>query len=232
MNVNKGYIKGKNNEVISPIVSVDTIFSGDIKLVDFFYPVGTYYETSDPNFNPNIIWGGTWVEDTQGETLISRDTTYNEISKSVGSNSVSLTSDNLPSHSHTYNKPSTNTSWYTLTLNDIPAHSHGIRLEYGYMPNQSDISDKGIRGVLSKPDTKGGFAIHGSLTQEAYKSYQFVTGNTEYDPQTYPMKSEGGGDSHRHGISTTSTFTGSTGSGIAISTVQKSKICVRWHRIG
>lgn len=26
-------------------------------LLDFFYPVGTYYETSDVNFNPNLNWG-------------------------------------------------------------------------------------------------------------------------------------------------------------------------------
>lgn len=28
------------------------------------YPVGSYYETSDTTFDPNIAWGGTWVEDT------------------------------------------------------------------------------------------------------------------------------------------------------------------------
>lgn len=28
------------------------------------YPVGSYYETSDSNFNPNTEWGGTWVKET------------------------------------------------------------------------------------------------------------------------------------------------------------------------
>ena len=35
-------------------------------MLDFFYPVGTYYETSNKNFNPNITWGGTWEQDTIG----------------------------------------------------------------------------------------------------------------------------------------------------------------------
>lgn len=29
-------------------------------LIDVFYPVGSYYETSDSTFDPNITWGGTW----------------------------------------------------------------------------------------------------------------------------------------------------------------------------
>lgn len=34
-------------------------------ILDIFYPVGSYYETSDTTFNPNTAWGGTWVQDTQ-----------------------------------------------------------------------------------------------------------------------------------------------------------------------
>lgn len=28
------------------------------ELLDLFYPVGIYIETSDGNFNPNTSWGG------------------------------------------------------------------------------------------------------------------------------------------------------------------------------
>lgn len=35
-------------------------------LIDLFYPVGSYYETSDTTFNPNTAWGGTWVLETDG----------------------------------------------------------------------------------------------------------------------------------------------------------------------
>ena len=30
-------------------------------ILDLFYPVGSYYETSDSTFDPNVTWGGTWV---------------------------------------------------------------------------------------------------------------------------------------------------------------------------
>ena len=28
-----------------------------------FYPIGSYYETTDNNFNPNTAWGGTWTSE-------------------------------------------------------------------------------------------------------------------------------------------------------------------------
>lgn len=30
--------------------------------LDYYYPVGSYYETSDANFDPNTAWGGTWTK--------------------------------------------------------------------------------------------------------------------------------------------------------------------------
>ena len=43
------------------------------KLLDFIYPVGSYYETSDTSFNPNTAWGGTWLEDTKGRVTVALD---------------------------------------------------------------------------------------------------------------------------------------------------------------
>ena len=64
-------------------------------ILDFFYPVGIYIETSDINFNPNTLYNSadgnlssTWVEDTQGEVLVSRkpnDDMFGIVGNSVGS---------------------------------------------------------------------------------------------------------------------------------------------------
>lgn len=47
---------------------------------DIFYPIGSYYETSDTTFNPNTAnsWYGTWVEDTAGRVLVAQDTSQTE----------------------------------------------------------------------------------------------------------------------------------------------------------
>ena len=41
------------------------------KPIDLFYPIGSYYETSDNTFNPNTAWGGTWVKLAHNTLLTS-----------------------------------------------------------------------------------------------------------------------------------------------------------------
>lgn len=55
---------------------VGNITAAGGSLIDFFYPVGSYYETSDTTFNPNISWGGTWVLETEGQVHVSAGTNY------------------------------------------------------------------------------------------------------------------------------------------------------------
>lgn len=74
------------------------------KLLDFIYPVGSYYETSDTSFNPNTAWGGTWVEDTKGRVTValdSEDTDFDTINEIGGSKY-------LQSHQHEMKVPENN----------------------------------------------------------------------------------------------------------------------------
>ena len=41
-------------------------------LTDFFYPIGTVYETLNGEFDPNKTWGGEW-ERIKGKTLVGVD---------------------------------------------------------------------------------------------------------------------------------------------------------------
>lgn len=52
-------------------------------LLDFVYPVGSYYETDNEEFDPNTYWGGTWVLDSVGRVTVSQDTSQDEF-KTVG----------------------------------------------------------------------------------------------------------------------------------------------------
>lgn len=88
------------------------------ELIDLFYPVGTYYETSNTNFNPNTEWGGTWVEDTGGRVTMgsgnpSKNTTDNRgaipdnalswfypVNERGGQFDHQLTITEMPSHNH------------------------------------------------------------------------------------------------------------------------------------
>lgn len=76
-------------------------------LVDLIYPVGTYYETSEIDFNPNTAWGGTWVLENDGTVLVSKSSTtgskFNvDIGTIVGEETHTLTEAELAEHDHAY----------------------------------------------------------------------------------------------------------------------------------
>lgn len=71
------------------IVVKRSVMSGESDIVaqmlDLIYPVGSYYETSDTSFDPNVSWGGTWLEDTDGRMLVALDTgTFNTVGGTGG----------------------------------------------------------------------------------------------------------------------------------------------------
>lgn len=43
---------------------------------DMLYPVGSYYDTSDPNFDPNVAWGGVWELEDEGLVHIGAGENY------------------------------------------------------------------------------------------------------------------------------------------------------------
>ncbi len=57
-------------------------------LIDLFYPVGSFYESSNVNFDPNIEWGGEWVQDTVGYVTVGAN--VNEDSEVAKHNLVDL----------------------------------------------------------------------------------------------------------------------------------------------
>ena len=58
--------------------------------VDAIYPVGSYYETSNKNFNPNTYFGGTWVLEAAGKVHVGAGTGYT-IGATGGEATVKLT---------------------------------------------------------------------------------------------------------------------------------------------
>ena len=83
-------------------------YSGNFKSIfDIFYPVGSYYETSDTSFDPNVAWGGTWVKDSAGKVTVAQDTSdtsFDTIGETGGSKYIQA-------HTHSFTQP-TITSYY------------------------------------------------------------------------------------------------------------------------
>lgn len=55
--------------VTNYIIKAKSAVSESQSYLDMFYPVGSYYETSNSTFNPNTHWGGTWEKVEEGKFL-------------------------------------------------------------------------------------------------------------------------------------------------------------------
>lgn len=136
----------------------DNVVNTRANEIDLYYPVGTYYETSNANFNPNVEWGGTWEKDEDGTVLSSKTNVSGsllnaEIGSIVGEDS------------------------HTLTVNEMPSHAHSL-------------------------------PIAGTAGNNEYLINNYTTANRVLLGETGAV---GGGQSHNN--------------------IQKTKICIRWHRI-
>jgi len=78
------------------------------KFIDFFYPVGSFYDTTDENFNPNEIWGGKWEKVTDRMRI------------GAGNSYKSASTGGSTSHKHT-------TQGHAITIDEMPAHNHPFK---------------------------------------------------------------------------------------------------------
>lgn len=111
-------------------------------LFNSVYPVGSYYETTDGEFDPNVAFSGTWVKEQEGLVHVSAGATYvvSDNDQDGGAESISLMGRHIPQHSHQYQKASDKTEPVTMYTRSAGsgsggafifspiAHSHNITL--------------------------------------------------------------------------------------------------------
>lgn len=90
--VRQNLTAGMIDKLINGVITTENIADGAVTAdkIDFttLWPVGSYYETSDLTFDPNVSWGGTWVQDSKGRATFSYDSTvteFNTVGKTGGS---------------------------------------------------------------------------------------------------------------------------------------------------
>lgn len=114
-----------------------------IDLLDYFYPVGSIYETSSDSFNPNSRWGGTWTK-IQDKVL-------------VGSGSL-FPSGTTGGHKVVTYTPAGTVGGHTLTVAEMPKHSHAVEgsgTQSTTLPMGSD-DDVVIAGTGATSEVGGG----------------------------------------------------------------------------
>lgn len=145
------------------------IFTGNKAALDFYHPVGSYFETSDISFNPNKAWGGTWVLEEEGLVHIGAGENY-AIGVQGGEKEVEL------------------------TTNEIPAHTHGNKSLNGYFTIRKTYNQANnivsVDGIVSSGNAGSGgqTATNGTST-----SLQQITINASHE-----HSSVGGGQAHNN----------------------------------
>ena len=170
--------------------------------LDFFYPVGSYYETSNKNFNPNNEWGGTWVLEAEGKVHVSAGSTYT-INSTYGTND----------HVHSTNN-------HTLTVAEIPSHGHNVAL-YGTAGTLGTWKNWKNNGATFSNYTNGG-ALRGNYgnAQITWATGSQTTSQGGNGDEAGVTRASGGGGSHNHGNVNSSTR----------NSWQPSIAVNRWHR--
>ena len=86
-----------NNQILLGNVELNELGLGNFIttfVLDLFYPIGSYYETSDTSFDPNTAWGGTWELEESGRVHVSAGTGYAIGSKGGSKDAI------IPYHNH------------------------------------------------------------------------------------------------------------------------------------
>ena len=180
-----------------------TITERSVKqLIDIIYPVGTYYETTNANFDPNVAWAGTtWQRITDGRVLIAGGGDYS-IGNNYGEKTHKITVAEMPTHNHS-----------ASTANN-GAHTHAR----GTMNITGTFG-----GAIDTNDWSGAFYKMSQIARmNDADGYHMKTGFDASRSWSGATTSNG---THNHSVTV-----GNTGSGTAMSLVQPSKAVARWLR--
>ena len=207
-----------------------TITERSVKqLIDIIYPVGTYYETTDNNFNPNVAWTGTtWQKITDGRVLIAGGGEYT-VGTNYGEKTHKITTSEMPAHNHSASSASNGAHGHTASTGSAGAHTHtrgtmNITGTFfsehnggGYPYSGAFYYDgNGYRGI------DGGDGDNARTVFDASRSWSGATSSAGAHTHTVTVNNNG---SHAHTITV-----GNSGSGTAMSLVQPSKAVARWLR--
>ena len=184
-----------DNLQVTSVVKVFTLMPPIMNMLNKVYPVGSIYMSVN-NSNPATLFGGTW-EEIQGKFLLGRSTAH-AAGSTGGEETHTLTSDEMPAHthngpSHTHTGPShTHTGpshthtiashTHTATTASAGAHSHLI--------NRSKVAAAGTARYAAQ---------YNSTTKE-------TTGTTTAGAHTHTVTVNGSGE-----LTTAASGTGVTG---------------------
>ena len=136
-------------------------------LIDMFYPVGSYYETSDEDFDPNVAWGGYWELEIEGQVHIGAGENYEIHGAGLNFSDGGSKDAVVVSHTHTG-----------------PSHAHGIasNVDYFLTINYGTTGSGAGETEVATSSSSNKYALTNTSSKVDFKAVQNTasagTGNT------------------------------------------------------
>ncbi len=219
-----------------------TITERSVKqLIDIIYPVGSYYETTNTNFNPNTAWSGTtWTRITDGRTLIAGGGSSGyTVGSTYGAKTHSITTSEMPQHNHTATTGNAGAHNHGGSTGTDGAHTHapgtmnikgtfsGVGQYYNASIGGATLTGAFYRVNTTNNPTQGARISNGEDAQkddyfgfEASRNWTGATASAGSHSHTISTQA-----AHNHTVSV-----GNTGSGTAMNMLQPSQAVARWLR--
>lgn len=218
-------------------------------IFNLFYPVGSYYETSLPSsinghsyeldnltpseialcgstwFDPRIVWGGTWEQDSAGRVTVaqSTETEFDTIGKTAGSKFIQ-------NHAHSFTQPVPKIPKDAITTESTSvAHTHGPDgATYHLATNASAVGRRTIKNGTGTSYADNIYTTDGAIVRKTATAGMSANANhTHKLPNADYSITNRTTDGAVNGVQTTSHGSMSTGSS---GNLQPYVVVIRWHR--
>ncbi|QQV89222.1 tail fiber protein [Salmonella phage vB Seyj1-1] len=213
------YTKAETDQKIAQAISDST----DLNKI---YPVGivTWFNSNvDPNTAlPGLTW--TYLNNGVGRTIRIAAANGSDVATTGGSDSVTLSVGNLPSHTHSFSATTSSFDYGTKTSNSTGAHTHTV----SGSTNTTGNHQHSVGGRY------GGDSIGGKQRVQVSGTNQISSVAGDHSHTVSGTAASAGAHSHTVGIGahthTVSGNTGGTGSGSAFSVTNQFYKLMAWVR--
>lgn len=204
-NNKNGILKGEQTAVSieDGVIKVSTPTSLEIKngakgraltidnikdLLDIFYPVGSYYWTSQKAFNPEESFTGKWIK-VEGAFLFAYSDEYKNVLNYTNNKANEA---NLSYNTETNKEITTlmaGQDSVTLSISNLPEHSHNavLNVPFTVYDSEQKVIGTGRSAVM------GNAATWGIYNNKILKDYQGSSNNTAHW-ESINVANEGGGE--------------------------------------
>ncbi|MEY0287955.1 phage tail protein [Providencia rettgeri] len=178
------------------------------------YPIGIVVWFAQ-NKNPNTLFPGTkWQYIGENKTIRLASSSGNNVLTTGGSDSVTLTEAQLPSHNHSFSATTSSFDYGTKTTNSGGAHTHGQGIRYQDTSRVAAITSRTGSVIASGPAA--------GVTANNYSGYDYLTTSSGAHTHTVSI------GAHSHTISGT---TGNKGNGSSITVTNAYVMLMGWYRV-